>query len=75
MSWDPYLDQWERSFALLEQFKEREGHCNVPDSHDEDGVKLGRWLGNLRQAKKGNRSNSNLSVERVERLDKVGIDW
>ena len=60
---------------MLEQFKEREGHSNVPIHHEEDGAKLGAWLANLRQAKKWNRSNSNLSVERVERLDKVGIYW
>ena len=29
-SWDPKGDMWERNFALLEQFKMREGHCNAP---------------------------------------------
>ena len=40
-SWDPKGDKWERSFALLEQYKKREGDCNVPQSHKEEGNKLG----------------------------------
>jgi len=72
--WDPYTDQWERNLALLEQYKEREGHCNVPDSHQEDDVRLGRWLTRQRQTRKGNRLQT-LSLERIERLDKVGIRW
>ena len=30
--------QWERNYALLRAFVEREGHANVPRSHEEDGV-------------------------------------
>jgi len=72
--WDPIAYQWERNFALLEQYKEREGHCDVPDSHQEGGSKLGNWLKRQRQARKGNQRYT-LSLERTERLDKVGIRW
>ena len=72
--WDPIADEWERNFALLEQFKKREGHCNVPHSHEEDGVKLGMWLDRLRQVKKGNASG-NLSLEQIERLEALGVSW
>mmetsp|Transcript_31213 Transcript_31213/g.91432 ORF Transcript_31213/g.91432 Transcript_31213/m.91432 type:complete len:208 (+) Transcript_31213:538-1161(+) len=71
---DRYADQWERSFALLEQYKERVGHCNVPRKHEEEGVKLGRWLEYQRQARKGD-ERCTLSLERIDRLDKVGIRW
>ena len=74
VSWDPFADQWERNFALLEQFKEREGHCNVPQSHEEDGIKLGSWLNRLRQVRRGNRDGK-LSSEQIERLDEIGIRW
>ena len=74
MSWDPLADHWERNYGLLEQYKEREGHCNVPPFYEEDGVKLGRWLINLRQARKGNLSYT-LSSDRIERLDQVGMRW
>ena len=72
--WDVLEYQWERNFALLGQFIEREGHCNVPQSHEEDGIKLGKWLSKQRQARKGNQCR-NLSSERIERLNKVGIRW
>ena len=74
VAWDPLEDQWERNFALLEQFNGREGHCNVPFSHEEDGIKLGRWLQNQRRIRKGTKVG-NLSAERVEKLDTIGICW
>ena len=74
VSWDPYADQFEQNFALLGHVKEREGHCNIPVSYEEGGVKLGRWLHNLRQVRKGNK-DGNLSSERIERLDEVGMRW
>ena len=42
--WDVISGQWEKMFALLNDFKKREGHCNVPYSHKEDGENLGWWL-------------------------------
>ena len=73
VSWDPHTEQWERNFILLEQYKEREGHCNVPNSHEEDGVKLGTWLKSLRQVRKGRQGI--LGAVRIERLDNLGIRW
>ena len=37
-----------RKLRLFLDFKEREGHVNVPRSHVEDGVALGSWLRELR---------------------------
>ena len=74
VSWNPQADEWEQKFALLEKFKEREGHCNVSKTYEEDGINLGTWLDTLRQGRKGNREG-NLSSERIERLDEVGIRW
>jgi len=34
-------DMWERKYNYLWKFYEREGHCNVPHCHVEDGIKLG----------------------------------
>ena len=73
VSWDPLVEQWEQNFSLLEQYKEREGHGNVPQVHEEDGVKLGLWLNNLRQVRKG--KPGILGADRIERLDKLGIRW
>ena len=39
-------------FGLLLAFRDREGHCDVPDRHEEQGVKLGNWLSYQRAARK-----------------------
>jgi helicase associated protein len=39
--WDPHERLWENSFAALNKFKAREGHCLVPRSHIEGTFKLG----------------------------------
>ena len=76
MSWDPLAEQWEHNLALLKRFIKREGHSNVPKTHEEDEVKLGMWLSTQRQARKGNLLvPSNLSSDRIERLDQVGMRW
>ena len=44
VAWDVYATQWEKNYALLRAFREREGHANVPMRHVEEGEKLGVWL-------------------------------
>ena len=60
---------WEEAFTKLLSFYAREGHCNVLQSHWEDGFKLGAWVSNQRTAK------SKLSTERIEQLDSLGFVW
>ncbi|VEU38646.1 unnamed protein product [Pseudo-nitzschia multistriata] len=65
--------RWESMFALLVQFREREGHCRVPQNHKE-GVKqerLGSWLDSQRQKKKKEKLDFALQT----RLEKVGVEW
>ena len=71
MSWDPLADQRERNFALLEQLKEREGHCNVPDSHHENGVKLGSWVVRQRNLYKKGKIDESYQ----QRLENLGMSW
>jgi hypothetical protein len=67
----PLLSQWEDMFALLEAYKIREGHCNVPRSYKEDGASLGSWVTRQRQAKK----KEMLSADHKRRLEEFGILW
>jgi len=75
--WDTTTEQqrnfqlWERNFQLLRKFYEREGHCNVPQSHVEDEIKLGRWLSDQRRFKKSKRLDS----KRVNRLNELCNLW
>jgi superfamily II DNA or RNA helicase len=66
--WDARKNRWEEMFAALKTFKAREGHCDVPKGHDEDGFKLGNWVDSQR-------ANKNISPERRKWLDNIGFVW
>ncbi|MDB4071343.1 Helicase associated domain protein [Amylibacter sp.] len=68
-SWDPLTEQWEESFAKLQQYKEREGNCFVHNAHKEDGHSLGTWVISQRVNK------DKLTPERLERLNDIGFIW
>ena len=63
--------KWERNFGLLSVYRAREGNAGVPHSHEEKGVKLGRWLNTQRVAFKAGR----LDQARQERLTSLGVEW
>src|SRR5262249_35050798 len=67
--WDPFEADWEEGFRYLTIYKEREGHCRVPHSHMENGLRLGSWVGRQRQ------SINTLSAARRQRCDKLGFVW
>ena len=69
--WDVQKHEWERNFKLLEQYSKREGHCDVPQKHVEDGGNLGKWLVVQRQI----RRKGTLDKSRQERLEKLGVIW
>lgn len=60
---------WEFWFGLLEQFKELEAHCNVPNRFTLDGHQIGRWVNTQRMLK------DSLLPERRQRLDDIGFVW
>ena len=72
------LKRWDHMLSLLESYKQREGHCNVPqnyiDVEQENGgnhENLGQWLMN----QKKQYSKGTLSKDRQQRLEDVGIHW
>jgi superfamily II DNA or RNA helicase len=68
-SWDSHADQWEQGFKALLIFREREGHCRVPQKFSADGVTLGAWVNNQRRKVK------QLTKAQVTRLDSIGFTW
>jgi hypothetical protein len=60
---------WDRWFGLLQKFKKREGNCRVPQSHLEGGMRLGTWVGNIRQGA------IRLSEEQKHQLNAIGFSW
>lgn len=69
-TWDPYSESWERGFAAITQFAQREGHARVPQGHIEGGLKLGGWVAEQRS------NRQKMSAERRARLESVrGWSW
>jgi len=60
---------WERGFAALLKFKQREGHCRVHSLHREGDYKLGSWVAVQRRKK------NEMSTNRRARLNKIGFEW
>jgi hypothetical protein len=59
-------------------FKKEVGNCNVPSRYASN-PSLGIWCMHLRKTFKkiqnGNKTDSNLSRERIDRLEKIGFQW
>jgi superfamily II DNA or RNA helicase len=71
-TWDAYAEKWERSFAALKQFVEREGHPRVPGGHTEAGCALGNWV----SAQRRSHAAGELSPELATRLESLpGWTW
>ena len=68
-NWNPRNEQWDEAFESLKKFFKREGHCNVPREHTENGLRLGTWVGKQREKK------ARLSPDRIKRLDSLGFAW
>jgi hypothetical protein len=68
---DHQVWRWERKYLLLKQFNDREGHCNVPQSHKEDEENLGAWVSHQRQLK----TKEKLDPDRQRQLEEIGFGW
>lgn len=70
-TWDRHADTWEKGFAALLGFVERNGHSRVPVVHvEDDGLKLGSWVRTQRFRASG------LDPTRIDRLESVpGWTW
>jgi hypothetical protein len=67
--WDTLQSDWEEGFHNLKKYKNREGHCLVPQRHKEDNFPLGQWVSRQRQKR------SHLLIGRRERLESLGFVW
>ncbi len=67
--WDPLADDWERGFAALKVFHDREGHCRMPARHTEGDYPLGQWVSVQR------RGPALMTEDRRQRLDALGFVW
>jgi superfamily II DNA or RNA helicase len=68
-TWNIFSFLWEQGFSSLQSFHKREGHCNVPQKHQENGLKLGQWISDQRKKR------SQLSPKQLTRLNSLGFIW
>ena len=61
---------WDLMYGSLVKFKEKHGHCLVPDNYKDD-IKLGTWVGTQRGMYKKGR----LSQSKIDKLDAIGFVW
>ena len=62
--------QWRKRYNQLIQFKQANGHCNVPQRYSVN-LELGRWVKDQRTSK----TKGMLSKERTNLLNEIGFSW
>ena len=68
--------QWNRKYGLAKAFYEEHGHLNVPAAYAVEGVRLGRWIANIRAKRKHPESSGmTLNAARIRQMDAIGMDW
>lgn len=75
MIWDKIEYRWEYFYKLAQKYYEEHGDLLVPQHYHVDGSHLGVWISNQRQYYKGNVQNSNLTEERISKLNALGMVW
>lgn len=63
-------ERWEHRFAQLLAYKERFGHCRVPNKWPED-ISFGHWVHTQRAFKR----KGTLAPESIARLDAIDFEW
>lgn len=70
--------RWEEMFKRLMKFREKNGHCLVPNRYPDDR-QLGTWVARQRRQYKSFCSQSDTSTqmtpERASRLQQIGFEW
>jgi hypothetical protein len=70
--------EWDDVLEILKAYKEREGHCNVPQLHkDEDGYGLGNWVSIQRKDYENwmCRRKTPMNPDRIQKLEELGFVW
>lgn len=68
--------QWNMKYDLARAYYEEHGNLNIPAAYAVDGVKLGRWIANIRAKRKHPESSGMvLDDTRIRQMDLIGMDW
>lgn len=76
MRWDVPDCLWERNFAAAVEYHRAHGNLEVPaDYVDENGIRLGAWLNNIRSGEKNSNARTQLTESQKVRLSELGMNW
>jgi hypothetical protein len=71
-----YARLWNTKFELARDYYEKHGDLNIPVAYCVDGVRLGRWISNIRGKRRNPRSSGMvLDENRIRQLDSIGMNW
>lgn len=75
--WESARDaSWNRYYEAARGYSSEFGNINVPALYvTDDGVRLGKWISNLRTAKRNGFNSRFLTAERIKALDALGMEW
>jgi len=70
--------QWQSKLELLREYREQNGHCNVPKRYEINGVNLGRWIQTQRHEYKkriDGKPDAWITQQRIIALNAIGLEW
>lgn len=69
-------EKWNEMFYNLQDYKEEQGHCLVPQNHKPD-IKLGRWVHYQRVEfwLYQQRGQGKITAPRIQVLEQAGFEW
>ncbi len=74
MNWEKREKKWNQYYELLTEYKKEHGNIDVPYFYEKNGVKLGIWLTNQKQAYKG-QVPWKITENQIKLLNDLEIDW
>ena len=74
MHWNLHDSRWNDYYKQLQEYKKEYGNIDVPQSYEQNGIKLGQWLSTQRQAYKG-KGNSRITQDQIKLLEELGMNW
>ena len=77
MRWESVGDvSWSRNYAAAKEFYALHGSLDVSCTYvTDDGVRLGQWITRLRHFRRTGMRNAYLTEERIQALDRIGMQW
>ena len=77
MIWDKNSEKIDAYLQVAAEYKEKQGHLNVPLSYvSEGGIPLGKWIHYLKNDKSGEtKIRDTLTEDQRRRLDELGMEW